>query len=217
MTTTHTFSPAHTELHFNMARPPAAASSWTHGPIPPPTTDELPIQLSPVSAIHCALQCESFIAFIQTLRSAGCQFYVNGIHLGVRHERTGSLSRLGTLGLLQKLLRQLSDWDAFDYGFELTPDVSALLQLRLGWLAENELKLDFSNENLRSVHYFIHLLGIEQVNEAMGIAQRKIPAGNPDDRFRYFCGVCHSKRRERGLTTTANRPSLYAGGINSNN
>jgi hypothetical protein len=54
----------------------------------------------------------------------------------------------------------------------------------------------WKDDEVRGAQDFIAKLGIERVQNAVGIALSKAKNGTPDERFKYFCDVCWNRIRE---------------------
>jgi len=70
--------------------------------------------------------------------------------------------------------------------------IKRALQMMDGWLDLPE------REYRATVYLFAQRLPADEVLEAVEIAQAKLPQGGMDA-FKYFCGVCHGKIRERKI------------------
>jgi hypothetical protein len=67
-------------------------------------------------------------------------------------------------------------------------------------LCDNQYELN--EHGLESLKKFlVHLVPFE-IRESMDIAADKIPNENIGERFKYFCGICHNKIREKSGDTT---------------
>ena len=75
--------------------------------------------------------------------------------------------------------------------------IKRALQIMGNWLNLPE------DEYKAAVYRFAQMIPPEEVLAAAEIAQAKIPGGGIDA-FRYFCGVCHSKNKERRIRLSWN-------------
>ncbi|GAA5117413.1 hypothetical protein GCM10023212_06130 [Luteolibacter yonseiensis] len=160
-----------------------------------------------LARFRSALATESFVAFIRALDGFGLEFDVRGKNPRIRECQAAKSHRLRTLGGLPEFLKRLSQWDHFEYGLDLTSDDCALLTIRLHWIAGTSFNEDISPDNFSGLSYFTHKLGLPVVKDAMTTAQRKIDSAHLDDRYRYFCGICHNKIRDNGPSVNGLDPA----------
>ncbi|MCB1130334.1 MAG: hypothetical protein KDN05_04340 [Verrucomicrobiae bacterium] len=142
-----------------------------------------------------AFATESLVDFVRFLRNADLEFSIRGSNPRIRHKLDSNAYRFRTAGLLPGFVESLSRWDGYPYRVDCTRRDGWVLTVRLLWIEGCEYASDVPDGSIRSLIHFLMNLGLEEVCDAMTIAQRKITGDDLDGRFRYFCGICHSKIR----------------------
>lgn len=163
-------------------------------------------QNATIEKFRLALGKDSFIEFIRSLKTSGVHFYIRGKNPCISHPSSSKNIRIRTNGLLPEFLKCLSVWDDFDYGIDLTHGDGEALDLRLHWIVGSEYRSDVAKENIKALIYFKRSLGFDNVKDAMTVAQRRIGADKIDERFRYFCGICHSMIKDANRTSAPGQP-----------
>ena len=155
------------------------------------------------SIIKAGLQtCESHAAFVEYLSENGISFHIRKSNSVARIKDTKVFYRLKTLGLQDKYVEAAELWAGTDREAESVSEEGPISELVKHWelLADNRHTL--SSKDCLSLQTFVDALGEDEVVEAMDIAADRVSTDHIENRFRYFCGVCHSKIRTKSGDTS---------------
>jgi len=81
-------------------------------------------------------------------------------------------------------------------------EAKVLRELDEYWSSLCDGRYVLSESGLASLSNFLKNLAPLEIKEAMSIAVDKIPTNNIESRFKYFCGICHNKIREKSGDTS---------------
>ena len=136
-----------------------------------------------------ALEQSDYASFLARLRISALEFRLRGRSPMVRLVDGSRGFRLKSLGLLDRFNGMMAVWYPAP-SIPSSPD-NALDALCEKWTELSEGRYVLRNSARKSVSYFSNVLGSDDVSRAMKLAADKIPNGDFNGRFKYFCGICH--------------------------
>lgn len=122
-----------------------------------------------------------------------CNRGKGAIPIGVQKIRE---SRKEEIELLREKQEQIEAYERFLLE-QKEAEAKVLQELNEYWSSLCENKYVLSEKGLLSLSNLLKSLVLLEIKEAMNIAANKISQDDIGNRFKYFCGVCHNKIREK--------------------